>query len=235
MPYHHAVVHDVGHNSGDASVGVDMRRLVPPLLSLGAVLFAVTWIVEPNLIIGLRSPRALAWAAGLGVLCALVGLATFRLTRRPVVALALAVLPGVIATGVVVVRPIVNARELDEALPTTAPTPGVPASAATRLTGGELRGLAGHDAHGQVATYRLADGSHVVRFEGVDIGGTPSPHVYVLDGADRRKKGGLHLGKLKAERGSFNYVLPTSFQPKNFTVLVWCEQFAIEIANATQA
>jgi len=239
-----------------------MRRALLIAAPLAVIALVVTWLVEPNLIVGLRSPQALAWAAGLGAVCALVGLVAWRLTGRPAVALALAALPGLIATGVFVVRPILSPRTLDEALPNavatstpTAPptlTPTVdtsgPAgtaapSSSTAPTGstpqllakGALRGLAGHDASGTVATYRLADGSHIIRFEQVDIGGTPSPHVYVVPGADKRKKAGLHLGELKAEKGSFNYVLPAGFPPRDFTVLVWCEQFAVEIANATQS
>ncbi|HVF20533.1 MAG TPA: DM13 domain-containing protein [Mycobacteriales bacterium] len=229
-----------------------MRRALLPLSLLAAVALVVTWLLEPNLIIGLRSPRALAWAGGLGLLCAGLGLAVFRWTGRVGIALAVAALPGLVATGLFVVRPILNPRQLEEALPSTGadlthtsadPAPGSPtpsaatpaALAPTRVAAGELRGLAGHDAKGRVATYRLADGSHVVRFEDVDIGGTPSPHVYVVRGADQRKKGGIHLGELKAEKGSFNYVLPEEFAPGDFTVLVWCEQFAVEIANATQA
>ncbi len=223
-----------------------MRRALIPLAVLGVAILAVTWLVEPNLLIGLRSPRALVWAGALGLACVLVGLVAHRITRRLPVALAIAALPAAVATALVVVEPILNARTVDEALPTAAPavapSAGTPTSAnptsgpaPLRIASGTLRGLAGHDAQGRVSTYRLADGSHIVRFEDVDIGGTPSPHVYVVAGADRRDKGGTHLGELTAEKGSFNYRLPTGFRPSDFTVLVWCEQFAVEIANATQA
>lgn len=234
------------------------RRVVVAAVLAAVVAFAVTWAVEPNLIVGLRSPRALGWAAGLGVVCAALACAAYRVSRRGWVALAVAAVPAVIATGGFVVRPILSPRSLDEAFPpvgagasadaadpTTVASPAAASSAPAAATetstepvlvaAGPLRGLAGHDAEGRVATYRLADGSHLVRFENVDIGGTPSPHVYVLPGADRRDKGGVHLGELKAEKGSFHYPLPRTVAPKDFTVLVWCEQFAVEIANATRA
>jgi hypothetical protein len=178
------------------------------------------------------------------------------LSAKPLVALALAAIPAAAATAVFVVEPIVNPRELTEALPTTAAaspsvaattaaaaastpataTPTTPTPTTTRLASGRLTGLAGHSARGQVSTYRLVDGSHVIRFENVSIGGTPDPEVYLLSGRNRSgKKGGLHLGELKAEKGSFNYVLPARFVGTDFTVLVWCERFAVDIAHATQA
>jgi len=228
-----------------------MKR-IGVLVALGAVGFVVVLLVEPNLILGLRSPRTLAWIAGGTVLCALIGLLAYRLGAKPVLALTLAAIPAVIATGLFVVKPIVFPRELTEALPTavasTAPS-AVPSAAATvpvatkpaaaapaRLSTGRLTGLAGHSAKGQVSTYRLADGSQIIRFENVDIGGTPDPQVYLLPGRDRTgKRGGMHIGELKAEKGSFNYALPASFVGADFTVLVWCDRFAVDIAHATQA
>ncbi|HVE98880.1 MAG TPA: DM13 domain-containing protein [Mycobacteriales bacterium] len=227
-----------------------MRRSTAVVLGVigSGVLLAVTWAVEPNLIIGLRSPRALAWVSALGVLCAATGLVVYRVRRTLPLAVVAALVPGLAATGFFVVRPIVSPREVDEALPSAAPDPAAtepatsapsgghsPAGATTRVATGELRGLAGHDARGRVSTYRLGNGSHVVRFENVNIGGTPSPYVYVVPGADQRRKAGVRLGALKAEKGSFNYVLPPELATRGFTVLVWCEQFAVEIANATQA
>ena len=261
-----------------------MRRIAV-LAGLGLAGLAVVWAVEPNLIVGLRSPRALAWAAAVGAGCLAVGLVARRIGAAPWVAVAAGALPGLVAGGLVVVRPILMPRSLNEALPSVAattppattppaatpsarrtgtpppsrvtatatrpgaatsspaattpppaPTTPPPAAGPVRVATGPLRGLAGHSAEGRVSTYRLADGSHVVRFEDVDIGGTPDPEVYVLPGRDRTgKRGGTHLGALKAEKGSFHYVLPPAFAGTEFTVLVWCEQFAVDIAHATQA
>lgn len=205
-----------------------MRRRYALLAALAVAGLVATWLVEPNLIVGLRSPRALAWTAGGAAVCLALGLAARRLGASPRVALAVGVVPGLVAAGLLVVRPILAPRSLDEALPSAAQE--------SRVATGVLRGLAGHSARGVVSTYRLPDASHVVRFEGVDVGGTPDPHVYVLTGPDRTgKRGGVHLGALKAEKGSFNYVLPASFAPAGFTVVVWCERFAVDIAHATQA
>lgn len=244
-----------------------MRR-VGVLAALAAAAFVITLVVEPNLIVGLRSPRALAWFAGGALVCAAVGLVAWRLGAKPLIALALAAIPAAAATAVFVVEPIVNPRELTEALPTAAVTASATAApvitpagtptatpaalptraptatpstkpttaAPARVASGRLTGLAGHSARGQVSTYRLVDGSYVIRFEDVSIGGTPDPQVYLLTGRDRTgKRGGVHLGGLKAEKGSFNYVLPSRFVGTDFTVLVWCERFAVDIAHATQA
>lgn len=254
-----------------------MRRVQVLLVAvLGAGAFVATLILQPNLIVGLRSPRAVAWMAGMALVCGAIGFIAYRLGAKPVIALTLAALPAIAAFGLVVVKPIVNPRELTEALPepvatsapiatpapttpaatvrpavtsapsrptasttpTAAPKPAATSAPATttRVSTGNLSGLDGHDAEGRVSTYRLADGSHVIRFENVNIGGTPDPKVYLLTGQDRTgKKGGLHIGALKAEKGSFNYTLPPAFVGKDFTVLVWCEQFAVNIAHATQA
>lgn len=255
-----------------------MRALVWLTLALAAA--AATWLVQPNVILSLRSPRVLAWIAGGALLCAVIRRIARRLGASRVVALSLAAVPAVVAIGLVVIKPIVDPRELTESFPqpvaaaTTAPLPeattaapvpvpvpksttaapvrlaprtrattagpvrsSAPATAVspTRLATGRLTPLDGHSASGSVSTFRLADGSHIIRFENVRISGTPSPEVYLLTGRNRTgKSGGLHLGALKAERGSFNYALPSRFVGTDFTVLVWCEHFAVNIAHATQ-
>lgn len=220
------------------------RWLLAGAVAVAAVT-GVVWLVEPNLLVGLRSPRALAWTAAVAAGSTAVALLVRRIGAAWPVAAAVGALPGLVLATVVVVKPIVSPRRLDEALPTapapTAAASGTPAATASpagepaRVATGTLRGLAGHEAKGTVTTYRLANGTHVVRFENVDIGGTPDPEVYVLPGRDRTgKRGGTHLGALKAEKGSFSYPLPASFATSGYTVVVWCERFAVDIAHATQ-
>lgn len=219
----------------------DMKRALA-VVALGAAVLGLTLALQPNLILGLRSPRALAFAVGTAVACAVLSRVARRLGARPSVALAVAALPAVAVLGLVVIRPILDVKELDEALPpgpppASAPVAGGPQAPAApaRVASGELRGLDGHAAKGQISTFRNADGTHLIRFESVDIGGTPDPKVYLLTGRDRTgKRGGVLIGDLKAARGSFNYALPDSFVGKDFTVLVWCGQFAVNVAHATQ-
>jgi Electron transfer DM13 len=123
----------------------------------------------------------------------------------------------------------------DPAADPTAPTTTVPAGPA-RLTAGELQGI-DHRASGTAAVYRLADGSHVVRLEDIDIQSGPDYFVHLVPGADRENPGGgLDLGALKGNKGSQNYPIPPEVDVGGgqFTVLVWCRAFAVPVANATQ-
>lgn len=84
--------------------------------------------------------------------------------------------------------------------------------------------------------YRLADGSILLRFEEVDIGSGPDLNVYVVPGADQRGlAGSTFVADLTAERGNQNYTPPAGadLTSGTWTVLVWCETFTVEVANAT--
>lgn len=138
---------------------------------------------------------------------------------------------------------------------TTAPTTtaaGEPASPSTstttttttvppepvELARASFQGLTGHRGSGDAALYQLADGSILLRFENVDIGSGPDLEVYVVPGDDQRGLGGgTHVAALTAERGNQNYTPPDTVDLTSgtWTVLVWCETFAVEVANATLA
>jgi len=119
--------------------------------------------------------------------------------------------------------------------PTVAPTT-VPAGP-VRLTAGALEGI-DHRASGTAAVYRLADGSHIVRLEDIDIQSGPDYFVYLVPGAGQESPGGgTDLGALKGNKGSQNYAIPSDVDVDTggFTVLVWCRAFAVPVANATQS
>lgn len=112
---------------------------------------------------------------------------------------------------------------------TVAPTP-------VELARGSFQGLTGHRGSGDAALYRLADDSLLLRFEEVDIGSGPDLEVYLVPGADQRGLGGgHHVASLTAERGNQNYTVPdgVDLETGEWTVLVWCETFVVEVANAT--
>lgn len=120
--------------------------------------------------------------------------------------------------------------------PSPPPAPPAPlAPAAPRLLmSGELVGIR-HDAAGRTATYDL-DGRTVLRFEDVDIEGTPGPEVHLVPLGDREPGRGPRLGALTAERGSFSYELPADVDPgAGWTVLVWCSTYDTPIAAADLA
>ena len=115
--------------------------------------------------------------------------------------------------------------------PTASPTPSK-APVATLLSAGQLEGLAGHQASGRVALYRVGDGT-VLRFEDVDISGGAKPSVHLVPPGQHRPEGGVALGPLKAERGSFSYAVPASVDGNaTWTVLVWCEPYDVPIGAA---
>lgn len=103
------------------------------------------------------------------------------------------------------------------------------------LGSGTFQGLTGHRGSGTASIYDLPDGSRLLRFDEVDIGSGPKLIVYLVPGADQRGlAGGVEIAPLTAERGNQNYTLdPAMGLQGRWTVLVWCETFALEVANAT--
>jgi len=120
---------------------------------------------------------------------------------------------------------------------TTLPTTTV-AAGPVELRRAAFQGLTGHRGSGDAVLYRQSDGTHLLRFEEIDIGSGPDLEVYLVPGADQRGTGGAtHVAPLTAERGNQNYEIPDSIDitDETWTVLVWCETFAVEVANATLA
>ncbi|MGQ0615521.1 MAG: DM13 domain-containing protein [Acidimicrobiia bacterium] len=139
-----------------------------------------------------------------------------------------------------VVGPVVPAPEVlqpaAQPVPETivaAPAPPTPA-APVALGAGSFVGI-DHRAAGDVALYRLADGSVVVRLENVDIEPGPDYDLYLVAGAGRESPdGGARLGDLKGNKGDQNYpVAPGVPVDGELTVLVWCEVFSVPVAAAT--
>ena len=125
--------------------------------------------------------------------------------------------------------------------PPTATRPPVPspsrsaAPTAVRLSSGQLSGLGGHHAAGTVSLYRVGK-DLVLRFEDVDISGGAQPSVHLVPPGQQRPDGGVDLGALKAEHGSFSYPVPASVDPgASWTVLVWCDPYAVPIGSADLA
>jgi len=136
---------------------------------------------------------------------------------------------------------VADASEV-ETPPSTGPASDAPSEPApqpqpVRVAAAPLQGLAGHSASGNVSLIRNSDGSHVVRFESFDIEGTPDPELYLIEGSDQTNPGGADLGAQRGNVGDVSdYAVPAGVEPgAGWTVLVWCGQFAVEIANATLA
>lgn len=117
---------------------------------------------------------------------------------------------------------------------TTAAAPAEP----VLLRSGDFRGLTGHRGRGNAAVYDLADGSRLLRFEELDAGPGPDLDVYLVPRADATDlRDAIRIADLTAERGNQNYALPTDIDLTSgeWTVLIWCQAFSVEVANATIA
>lgn len=108
--------------------------------------------------------------------------------------------------------------------PPLAPAPPTERSAA-------LDGI-GHTASGTISL-RDVDGVTYLVFKDVDIEGSVGPSVHLVRNGSRTPGGGVRLGPLKAERGSFSYRLPASVDgSRSWSVLVWCDPYDTPIAAA---
>jgi hypothetical protein len=115
------------------------------------------------------------------------------------------------------------------------PPPAPAVSGPQRLRSGEFRGI-DHRAEGTVVIYRQPDGRYVIGLEDIDIQPGPDYDLYLVPGDDREDtKGGVRLGDLRGNRGTQFYEVPSGVDLENgpWTVLVWCQTFAVPVANST--
>jgi hypothetical protein len=233
-----------------------MRLL--PLVPVPLVLLLLL-IFRPGLLrAGADSPKA----AGVGVTVAVVGLVVLAVVRRRSWAAGLWTSSAVVlALMAVVLWPAFRERTVNEAFPAVVPTPVAakftatapvvspsaasrapspkpvapvvaPASTgAVREVGGRWHGIH-HDASGGAALYEV-DGRFVLRFEDIHFQGTPGPSVHLISAGKRTPGGGIRLGSLKGERGSFSYPVPGGFDlSRGWSALVWCDTYDTPIAAA---
>ncbi|WP_405764914.1 DM13 domain-containing protein [Streptomyces sp. NBC_00080] len=130
--------------------------------------------------------------------------------------------------------------------PAAAPSgePSAPSSPATgpqTLASGELISHE-HATSGTVKLVRLADGSFVVRLENLDTSNGPDLRVLLTDAPVKHGRAGwrvfddgkhVSLGKLKGNKGSQNYDLPTEVNPSDYgSVSIWCDRFDVSFGAA---
>lgn len=102
-----------------------------------------------------------------------------------------------------------------------------------------------HDTRGTVSIVRLADGSRVLRLEGLDTSDGPDLEVWLSDARVLEGKAGWHvfddgryrsLGQLKGNRGNQNYVIPAGVELDGFrSVSIWCNRFNVSFGAAELA
>jgi Electron transfer DM13 len=102
-----------------------------------------------------------------------------------------------------------------------------------------------HDTTGTVAILRLADGSRVLRLEGLDTSDGPDLEVWLSDAEVKPGRAGWHLfddgryhdlGDLKGNKGNQNYPIPADIDLADFrSVSIWCDRFNVSFGAATLA
>jgi len=138
---------------------------------------------------------------------------------------------------------LVQEKTVREAAPVTSTSPS-PSSTAEPATGtvasGRFRSLE-HETTGGAKLIRLADGSHVLRFEDLDTSNGPDLRVYLSElpstlGWRDYGERYLELGELKGNRGDQNYELPETVDLSKYrAVTVWCRRFSVNFATAPLA
>lgn len=146
-----------------------------------------------------------------------------------------------------------------EALPggveTSAPPAAAPSESPSRppspATGGPQTLASGelisheHATSGTAKLVRLADGSHIIRLENLDTSNGPDLRVWLTDAPVKQGQAGWHvfddgkhvsLGKLKGNKGSQNYALPSDVNPSGYrSVSIWCDRFDVSFGAAELA
>ncbi len=99
-----------------------------------------------------------------------------------------------------------------------------------------------HRTTGTVRVLRTADGSTVLRLEGLDTSSGPDVHVWLTDAPVKPGKDGWDVfddgkyfdaGKLKGNKGNQNYPLPAGVDLAAYTsVSIWCDRFNVSFGAA---
>jgi hypothetical protein len=124
----------------------------------------------------------------------------------------------------------------DEARPTapaatstgTAPAATGPAT----IAAGNFRSLE-HETTGRAEIIKLADGSHILRFENLDTSNGPDLVVYLSElpsnlGWRDYGRRFISLGGLKANRGNQNYKIPAGTDLSRYkSAVIWCRRFTV--------
>ena len=125
----------------------------------------------------------------------------------------------------------------------TAPSPAAssPEAGPSTVAVGELISHE-HDTAGTVRILRLADGSHVLRLEGLRTSNGPDLRVWLTDAPVIQGKAGwgvfddgrhVSLGGLKGNQGDHNYPLPADVDLADFSsVSIWCDRFDVSFGAA---
>ena len=119
-------------------------------------------------------------------------------------------------------------------MPITLVSDAMPAAGPTRVASGAFSGASGHDVSGTAVLYRLDDGSHLVRLEGLESDNGPDLEVWLVQRTTGNVgRGGLELADLKSTRGNQNYEVPAGTDVSAYVgVSIWCDRFNVNFGTA---
>ena len=137
--------------------------------------------------------------------------------------------PAAAVTADVPTTPTASAQD---AMPTE-PAADAAMDGAGVVAEGAFSGAGDHDVAGRAVLYRLADGSHTVRLEGLASDNGPDLRVWLVTDLDDKADGQTDLGALKSTRGDQNYPVPAGADVSGAVgVSVWCRAFSVEFGTA---
>jgi hypothetical protein len=175
-----------------------------------------------------------------------------RRRRHLLVPLGAGYLVVAVVAGLLLARPLVFDRVVDEDVVRVAPPPvstsgpaagsggavgSAPPVGDVSLATGEFRPLA-HEGRGLVSLIRLADGGHLVTLTDFETDNGPDLRVHLVPGepADGASADAVDLGALKGNRGDQQYALPAGLDPSGYgSVVVWCRAFSVGFTIAALA
>jgi len=107
--------------------------------------------------------------------------------------------------------------------------PDSPESSVEILKTGSFEGLAGHYADGTAKIIKVGDLTYL-RFENFEVTNGPDLRVYLTSEGD--VKNGLHLEKLKGNKGDQNYLLENIDLQMYDSVIIYCQPFGVYFGEA---
>jgi hypothetical protein len=115
--------------------------------------------------------------------------------------------------------------------PVASPTPVPPLALSGAFHGSDEF----HFGRGTARLIETEPGRFVVRLEDFAVRNGPDLYVYVSPSADGYADGAVELGRLKADKGNQNYIVPDGVlddPSRAASVVIWCKQFSHLFATA---
>lgn len=200
-----------------------------------AGLYPYRWLIAVVLAVIAVAAIAVLWR---------LGVFGWALRHRALTAVAIAAfLVVALPAGYYLASPLWTSTELIEAGPVVADPSSRstgPGGSAASTTGrvalrGEFKGADQfHFGSGSAQIIQTAPGKYTLRLEDFSVRNGPDLYVYLSPDPNGYAPNAVNLGRLKADKGSFNYEIPDGTDISQVkSVVIWCRQFAVLFATAT--